>query len=134
MAVGLTRNRRTHDTWGERVTNALLRATGLSIEANVQIGRWNVDVLVEGSCIVECFGDYWHCNPAMWEPEEYNRSLRCTAAEKWRKDLERCRALFERGYSVFILWEKDLRQGSSTVRRTLRKVIDEVHRRHHGLR
>lgn len=36
--------------------------------------------------VIEYFGDYWHCNPAIYGKDFYNKSIKKTAAEKWEAD------------------------------------------------
>lgn len=125
MEAGLARNKRSRDTRGERQVAALLRAAGLEVSTNVRIGRWAVDILVGSGIVVEVFGDYWHCNPALFAPEDHNRSLGCTAAEKWAKDLARARSLIALGYRVWIVWEGELRQ-PERVRNIIRHITYEA--------
>ena len=62
-------------------------------ERNFQIGKYNVDFLVKGCQIIECFGDFWHCNPAIYSADFINKSLKMTAQEKWLKDESRKKTL-----------------------------------------
>lgn len=57
--------------------------------------------------IIECYGDYWHCNPKKYSSNYYNKSLKMTAKEKWNKDAERICQLTSYGYDVEIRWETD---------------------------
>ena len=53
-------------------------------------GCARVDMLNDkAGVIVEYFGDYWHCNPAVYKKDFYNRSIKKTAAEKWSADESR---------------------------------------------
>lgn len=72
---------------------------------------------------IECYGDYWHCNPALYEPDFYHRSLHFTAAEKWRRDQVRQRQLTKQGYDVHIVWERDRRFNAVAVFRTLTLIV-----------
>lgn len=46
-------------------------------------GIAKVDMLNEKSnIVVEYFGDYWHCNPAVYDDDFFNKNLKCTAKEK----------------------------------------------------
>jgi very-short-patch-repair endonuclease len=92
-------------------------------ERNVQLGRYNVDFLVEGRIIIECFGDFWHCNPQLYEPNFYNRSLHITAEEKWLKDSKRCQFLKECGYVVHSIWEYDIVNHLDRVRKEIKHLL-----------
>ncbi len=55
--------------------------------------------------VIECYGDYWHCNPKKYKSDYYNKSLRMTAKEKWDKDAIKTNKLMSVGYDVEIVWE-----------------------------
>jgi len=59
--------------------------------------------------IMECFGDYWHCNPLKFSSNYYHKHIQLTAEEIWKKDLIRIINLQNLGYKVSILWEDDWR-------------------------
>lgn len=55
--------------------------------------------------VVECYGDYWHCNPTKCSPDYYNRLAHLTAQEIWDRDKKRENLLKHGGYDVDIVWE-----------------------------
>jgi G:T-mismatch repair DNA endonuclease (very short patch repair protein) len=57
--------------------------------------------------VVECFGDYWHCNPSKYSGDYYNKNTHLTAKEMWKRDKKRCRQLKTSGYDVQVVWESD---------------------------
>jgi hypothetical protein len=59
--------------------------------------------------IVECFGDFWHCNPAIYDPNYYHKYVHMNASEIWKRDEERIKALESAGYTVEIIWENVLK-------------------------
>jgi hypothetical protein len=68
----------------------------------------SVDIYISSKKkIIECYGDYWHCNPKKYAPDYYNKSIKMTAQEKWNKDAERICQLTSYGYDVEIHWETD---------------------------
>ena len=125
MEAGLARNKRSRDTAGERQVAALLRATGLEVSTSVRVGRWSVDLLIASRIVVKVFGEYWHCSPDLFAPEDYNESLGCTAADKWAKDFARARSLTALGYRVWIVWEGELRK-PERVRQFIRNITNEA--------
>lgn len=59
--------------------------------------------------IIEFNGDYWHCNPKMYKPDE---TITIHGVEKivkyiWAKDIERYEILSKMGYEVKVVWEND---------------------------
>ena len=77
---------------------------------NVPLNRYCVDFLVNESLIVECYGDFWHCNPKFYDAEYYNKALKCQAQDKWSKDANRRHILEEMGYRFIVVWETDLKK------------------------
>lgn len=55
--------------------------------------------------IIECFGDYWHCNPKKYKEDYYNKRVKKTAKEIWMADEERINVIEKLGYKVKIIWE-----------------------------
>jgi G:T-mismatch repair DNA endonuclease (very short patch repair protein) len=58
--------------------------------------------------IVEVYGDYWHCNPELFEADFYHPQLKMTAGDKWKKDANRKTELEKLGYTVTVVWECEL--------------------------
>ncbi len=79
IAAGQIHNRKASGTKIETVVAGILTELGVQFCQNVQLGRYNVDFLIRRT-IIECFGDFWHCNPAFWKPEDYNRCKRSVGA------------------------------------------------------
>jgi hypothetical protein len=65
--------------------------------------------------IVECHGDYWHCNPKKYPPDYYNKMVGKTAQEIWDADKERITHLRSLGYTVDVVWESDWKQKSAYI-------------------
>jgi G:T-mismatch repair DNA endonuclease (very short patch repair protein) len=55
--------------------------------------------------VIECYGDYWHCNPKKYKEYYYNKRVKKTAKEIWASDEERINAIEKLGYKVKIIWE-----------------------------
>lgn len=108
IAAGQRSNKRSSKTRIEQLVAGTLRELGVSFTQNQQIGRYNVDFRLGDGTVIECYGDFWHCNPAVYEPTFYNKSLHITAQEKWARDAARVRWLIKTtGCSVHIIWESD---------------------------
>jgi very-short-patch-repair endonuclease len=121
IAAGQKHNRKSSRTEIETIVAGILAEMRVEYQQNVQLGRYNVDFLV-GTTIIECFGDFWHCNPRLWSAEEYNGSLHMTAREKWGKDTRRKESLESKGYRFCSFWEADIRHDRESVRRQLNAV------------
>ena len=124
IAAGQVHNRRSSGTKIETIVAGMLGEMGVPFRQNVQLGRHNVDFLM-GRTIIECFGDFWHCNPDLWKAGDYNGSLRMTAGEKWAKDARRREELVSKGYRFLSFWEADIRQDPETVRGLLTTLLTD---------
>jgi very-short-patch-repair endonuclease len=78
-------------------------------ENNVQISYYNVDFVDKTSRhIIEVYGDYWHCNPKIYDDNYIHPYYKMTAQQKRKLDEERKQYLESLGYSVTVVWESDL--------------------------
>jgi G:T-mismatch repair DNA endonuclease (very short patch repair protein) len=100
----------------------MLDGLGVAYLQNVQIGRYNVDFLI-GTTIIECYGDFWHCNPALWPAGRYNGSLHVTAGEKWARDAARRSTLEQQGYTFAAYWETQIRDAAHAVEPAIRTLL-----------
>ena len=57
--------------------------------------------------IIEFNGDYWHCNPKLYDGDFLNKVKQKTAQEIWDYDLEKTKTAESYGYSVLTIWEYD---------------------------
>jgi hypothetical protein len=57
--------------------------------------------------IIEFNGDYWHCNPQIYEAEYFNKLLQCTSKEKWELDKYKNSLIENEGYKVLVIWESE---------------------------
>ena len=64
------------------------------------------DILIPSiNKIIECHGDYWHCNPEMYKSDYYHKRIHLTAQEIWNNDSLRIKILESAGYVVEVVWE-----------------------------
>lgn len=122
IAAGQRHNKKNQKTRIETLVAGMLDRLGFDYRQNVQIGRYNVDFVV-GSTIIECFGDFWHCNPDLWPADRYNGSLHMTAEDKWKRDSERRTALEQQGFRFVAFWETQIREQPHVVEAALRELL-----------
>lgn len=70
------------------------------------IGKYSFDIRYENK-LIEFNGDYFHCNPKMYDADFYNKLSKKTAKEIWDKDKKKISIAESNGYKVFVLWEFD---------------------------
>jgi len=107
----------------EQKMMGLLTAMNLSYESQATIDNYNVDFLIDGKYIVECYGDYWHCNPSRYAADYYNRGKKKTAAEIWKRDEQRKRELESMGYKVLYFWEHEINNNIKDIKATLKRYL-----------
>lgn len=87
----------------------ILMNFGLMIEHQFVIQRQNnqwyyYDIRLNNK-IIEFNGDYWHCNPKMYEASYYNKRVKKSAKEIWEKDKEKLQFAKDQGFDVLVIWE-----------------------------
>ena len=60
--------------------------------------------------IIEFNGDFWHCNPKIFQSDFYNKPKKMTAQQIWDYDPEKEIAAREQGYDLLYIWESDFRK------------------------
>jgi G:T-mismatch repair DNA endonuclease (very short patch repair protein) len=69
------------------------------------------DFFIKQPIIIECDGDYWHCNPNKYKKDyirfKTDKKFR-TAQEVWDRDKLRTQELENKGYKVLRIWESDI--------------------------
>lgn len=84
----------------------LLEYPDALLEKYLKDVRCSVDIYVPSiKKVIECYGDYWHCNPAKYKPDYYNKSMHMTAQQVWDKDANKIAKLNSSGYITEIIWE-----------------------------
>lgn len=71
--------------------------------------------------IIEFQGDYWHCNPKLYDETFYNKVKQKTAKEIWEYDKTKLECAIFYGYKVLYIWEYDYNNNKEE---TLQKCID----------
>jgi very-short-patch-repair endonuclease len=92
--------------------------------------RYFADILIpELNVIVEFMGNYWHCNPTMYEENYWHKKKGLCAKEIWEADKTRKEMLETFGYNVFPVWESDYTKNKDQVITLLKEKIDAYRKR-----
>lgn len=59
--------------------------------------------------IIEINGDFWHANPKIYSESYYHPLVKKQAKDIWEKDKRKIRLAEDSGYSILVVWEKDIR-------------------------
>jgi G:T-mismatch repair DNA endonuclease (very short patch repair protein) len=107
----------------EQTVFDILKKLKVKFKVQVEIDKYNVDFLVGDKYIIECYGDFWHCNPQRYKPDYFNKGKKKTAREIWNRDLERKKRFEELGYRFINLWECDIRDNVKKIRSKLKRYL-----------
>jgi G:T-mismatch repair DNA endonuclease (very short patch repair protein) len=88
------------------------------------VGKYTVDFLVNDQYIIECYGDFWHCNPTKYTGSFFNRGVKKTAQEIWERDKKRKEELEKMGYKFLCLWETEINATTKLVSSKIKKFIN----------
>jgi very-short-patch-repair endonuclease len=109
----------------EKTVFDILKKLGVKIKIQHVIDKYSVDFLVNDKYIIECYGDYWHCNPNKYKPSYFNKGKKKTAKEIWERDSERKKTFAELGYQFIYLWESDIKNHPKKIKTRLKKYLSE---------
>lgn len=120
---------------GEEFVNAILdKLKELNFKEEILHGKnekfiknkenrvYKFDLTVNNSKkIIEFNGDFWHCNPILFESDFFNKPKKMTAEEIWKYDKDKYETAKYYGYSVLCIWEYDYRTNPEE---TIQKCLD----------
>lgn len=107
----------------EAKVEKILQSLHMPYELQVGIDKYTVDFLVDKKYVVECYGDYWHCNPHQYTSSYFNKGKGKTAEEIWDRDNERKSQFEKMGYKFLCLWEMDINKNPKIVRSKIKSNI-----------
>jgi very-short-patch-repair endonuclease len=107
----------------EQKVATILESMNIPYEQQVTIDKYTVDFLVDEKYIVECYGDFWHCNPHQYTSSYFNRGKKKTAEEIWERDTQRKEHFEKMGYKFLCLWENEIKNNPKIVRSKIKRNI-----------
>lgn len=69
--------------------------------------KYFADIVIDNILVVECNGDYWHCNPQIYPKDYFNKKLKTSANETWYLDEVRKKFITTKGFRFLTVWEYD---------------------------
>jgi G:T-mismatch repair DNA endonuclease (very short patch repair protein) len=70
---------------------------------------------IKRKLIIEYFGDYYHCNPIIFDNHYFNERVKMTSEEIWERDNDRIKIFIKNGYNVIIVWEKSFKENKNYI-------------------
>ena len=108
----------------EQKVATILESLNIPYEQQVTIDKYTVDFLVDKKYIVECYGDFWHCNPHQYTSSYFNKGKKKTAEEIWERDMKRKEQFEKMGYKFLCLWENEIKNNPKIVRSKIKRNIN----------
>lgn len=103
-------------------SNLILKGGIEEYKYEYQLGRYSFDFKYK-NILIEFNGDYWHCNPLIYEASFFNKTNKKYAREIWLKDNKKYQLAKSKGYNIYIVWENEY---SSDKTQTIQKCIDFI--------
>lgn len=76
--------------------------------------------------VLEINGDFWHCNPAIYANDYYNKKNKSFASEIWQKDSERIeRIKLLTGAKVLVIWESDWNNNKQIIKEKIKELLNQ---------
>jgi G:T-mismatch repair DNA endonuclease (very short patch repair protein) len=75
----------------------------------------------EYNLVIECFGDYWHANPKIYNKE--SMIFRHPACEIYKRDAQKRDLFLSAGYQYVVFWEYDLRNNLELIKQQLCSIL-----------
>lgn len=126
----LEKNKKNKWTKIEKSIENILKKLSVNYKNNIFI-EWNmnVDFLIEWkerNIVIECYWDYWHCNPLFYDDDYYHKNLKMTAIEKRKKDIQREKKIKNLDYLLLIFWENDINTKLWEIENTLKSIFSNT--------
>jgi G:T-mismatch repair DNA endonuclease (very short patch repair protein) len=87
----------------------------------------SVDIFIPSKHkIVECHGDYWHCNPYVYDKDYFHKKLNKYAKEVWEQDLNKENSFVDNGFSYLVFWELDWNVNNNFFNDLNNKIENEI--------
>lgn len=85
-----------------------LDSLNLNLERQYKIENYKVDgYCKETNTVYEFLGDYWHGNPDVFDPEDYNSSCNKTFGQLFDETNKRLEYIKSLGYNIITQWENE---------------------------
>jgi G:T-mismatch repair DNA endonuclease (very short patch repair protein) len=73
--------------------------------------------------IIEYFGDYWHCNPNIYNNDYFNKKKNMFAWQIWEYDRSKLDLIKDNGYNLEVIWEGDLKNNNKIIKHIIKKYV-----------
>lgn len=108
----------------EKITENILKELGVNYKYSFILGNRQFDfVLPDYNVLIECDGDFWHCNPRIYsKPNEFQR-------KRMLIDLEKNKLASANGYFLLRFWETDIKEHTDDVKEEIERILRDIPQR-----
>jgi len=83
------------------------------------------DIVANSNVVIECNGDFFHCNPEYFSAEYYNPKLQKFAKDIWERDKFKLDIYNRYHYNIIIIWESEWKDKREDV---LIRIKNEIYK------
>lgn len=65
--------------------------------------------------LIEYNGDYWHCNPELYDENYYHKKKRMKSIDIWEYDSKKIELSEKYGYNLEVVWERDYKTNPNII-------------------
>lgn len=103
-------------TYIEREVEEILKSNNVKYVSQYRIRGFIADFLIGDNLVIEVQGDYWHCNPLI-----YNEPQNEIQKHKIKQDRMKRGCFNELGYKILYVWEYDLNNNYEKTLETIKQ-------------
>ena len=81
------------------------------------------DIILFNKLIIECNGDFFHCNPLFYDKNYFNPKIKKYAHEIWKKDNKKIEIYKKNNYNIITIWESEWKNNKQLI---LKKIKNEI--------
>ncbi len=108
----------------EKVIFDSLASLKYEFKEQFNFSRWRADFYIESfNLVIEVNGDYWHCNPKLYNSENSNK----TQIYNFNRDQIKYKYLKSLGLKLCVLWEIDIKNNIQSLDAYLASQIAHCH-------
>lgn len=93
-----------------------------------KFGYYAYDIYIDSAhLLIEVNGDYWHANPKFYKESDIvpiSKNYRPKASEIWQKDVNKVQYAIDKGYTILVIWEYDLKNNYNSVVQEVLKYVN----------
>jgi G:T-mismatch repair DNA endonuclease (very short patch repair protein) len=116
MLTGLKHSKYEEEIW------VILNSLNIKFERWSQVEEKNYDILIpKYNLLIEFNGDFFHCNPKIYDKNFFNKVKKKTANQIWKYDNNKVYLAKKNNYNLEIIWESDYNSDDKIIYKIINK-------------